>query len=140
MSEVFKGETLGERVKSARASRGMSQGDLSRKSGVSQQLISVIENRGGTHPDKLSRLAAALGCAPSSLDPDFDDAARIVGSSPRTSVSERAKTKDSEMSVFLERLAESLEGRLGFRPTPLQAVKYLAKMADPADELGLRHG
>lgn len=139
MVDPFEGDTLGERVKAARTLMGMSQGDLSRKSGVSQQLISVMENRGlGTRRDKLEKLAAALECNPNRLDPHFDKGDEIVGSSRKAKTAKRSKAKDADVSGFLERLSVSLEDKLGFRPTPLQAVKYLARIADPSDELGLR--
>lgn len=55
-----------------RMEREMSQGDLARRSGISQQVISHYESgRNAIGINNLAKLARALGCAPSDLDPRF---------------------------------------------------------------------
>ncbi|NTF17936.1 helix-turn-helix transcriptional regulator [Agrobacterium rubi] len=133
MDDTFEGSTLGERIRSARLAKGMSQGDLSRKSQVSQQLISRIESSGGgTRSDKLNPIAEALGCSPSSLDPHFGQGSRRVREAALRRRARPSRAADPELDSFLNRVTEVLEARLGFRPTPLQAVKYLAKAANMA--------
>ena len=56
------GRSLGRRLLAARAAAGLSQEELARRSGISQEAISVLE-RGGGNPTMrtLERLARALG-------------------------------------------------------------------------------
>ena len=57
------GVALGEGLRAARTRAGLSQEELAKKSGISQEAISVLE-RGGGNPTMrtLERLARALGC------------------------------------------------------------------------------
>ena len=63
---------LKENLKRIRESRGLSQAKLAKDSGVSQQLISQIENGKNTTTKELPKLAAALAVTVSDLDESFE--------------------------------------------------------------------
>ncbi len=128
----LEGTTLGDRMKALRIAKGLSQQDVSNKSGVSQQVISVIETRGGgTHPSKLVKLAEALECDVKELLPEDGRKRSIRNSVVKPSNPEKSFTE------LMGALGNALEAKLGFRPTSYQALRYIIKKADPANELGL---
>jgi transcriptional regulator with XRE-family HTH domain len=128
----LEGKTLGDRIKALRSAKGLSQGGLSDLSGVSQQVISVIETRGGgTHPTKLAMLAQALGCEVEELMTE-----RQLRRAARSSTIQQSK-RVSSFDELMINLQDELELKIGFRPTNYQALKYLIKKADPDNELGL---
>jgi XRE family transcriptional regulator of biofilm formation len=55
--------TIGERIKSVRLRRGMTQAELSKRSGVSQSSIAHIEEGRVRHPAYLGEIAGALRCS-----------------------------------------------------------------------------
>ena len=128
----LEGATLGDRMRLLRISKGLSQQDVSNKSGVSQQVISVLETRGGgTHPSKLVKLAEALECDVEELLPD--DLKKCPLRKPRAD----SPKPEKSFSELMAALGDALENELGFRPTNAQALRYIIKRADPANQLGL---
>lgn len=81
--------SLKDNLKTARKAKGWSQPELAREAGVSQQLISQIENGvPSAGKDMLPTIAAALGIEVTDLDPNFwkmhpNPAARSVANSVR---------------------------------------------------------
>lgn len=63
--------TLAENLRRIRREKRLSQGKLAEQSGVSQQLISQIENGVNTTTKELPKLAKALGVPVSDLDEQF---------------------------------------------------------------------
>lgn len=64
---------IGENLRRLRKAKGMSQAKLAELSGVSQQLISQIENGVNERTLELPSLARALGCGIDELDPNYID-------------------------------------------------------------------
>lgn len=99
--------SLSDNVKRIRRDRGMSQGALAAKAGLSQQLISQIErgvNRSMT-ADNLASLARALGVQVTELAPNlesvlFGDAAAI--GQRILNLSDKRKTRMLETLLDLE--------------------------------------
>jgi transcriptional regulator with XRE-family HTH domain len=75
-------EDWGQRLRAERQSQGLTQHELSRRSGVSQQMVSGIE-RGlfGAGDDTRRALARALGTRPAELFPYPEDLAPVAGAS-----------------------------------------------------------
>ena len=69
---------IGENLKKVRDEAGLSQTDLAKVSGVSQQLISQIERGINAHSKHLPKLARALGCKVTDLDPTYFDEAPLT--------------------------------------------------------------
>ena len=65
--------TIGNRLQILRTAKGMSQPQLARAAGVSQQLISQIEKGRNISSKALPALASALGCSIWDIDPRFID-------------------------------------------------------------------
>ena len=59
---------IGLKIKELRTKRGLSQPELAKRAGVSQQLISNLENGGSETTKKLPQIARALGAAPEEID------------------------------------------------------------------------
>lgn len=63
-------DSIGARIRAARLASGLSQGELAARMRVSQGRISAIElGREGISLERAGRLAVALGCKPSAIDP-----------------------------------------------------------------------
>lgn len=93
-------ETLGDRLKRIRSSRGLGLRSTANMVGVSATYLSRIENNTETSPpteEKLKKLAEVLG-------DDFDELMRLAGRVP-TDVANVIKA-DSGMPAFLRRARE----------------------------------
>jgi transcriptional regulator with XRE-family HTH domain len=69
--ELAEAELVGILVKNVRLSRGLSEGELAKRSGVSLETVSRVEN--GRHRPRektVEKLALALDVRPKQLDPD----------------------------------------------------------------------
>jgi transcriptional regulator with XRE-family HTH domain len=64
---------IAENLKAQRGQKKISQEKLAKLSGVSQQLISQIENGKNTSTKSLPDLAKALECSVSDLDPAYSE-------------------------------------------------------------------
>lgn len=53
---------LGKRIRDQRTKNKMTQKDLAKKAGISQQVISKLEATDGTHSRFIYEIAVALGC------------------------------------------------------------------------------
>lgn len=53
--------SIGDRIKQVRLQRGMRQGELARKVGVSQATLSQLESNGSQSTKVIAKLAAVLG-------------------------------------------------------------------------------
>lgn len=60
-----------ENIKALRVREGLSQPELAKRAGVSQQLISQLENGKNTTTKKLPQIARALNASISDIDPAF---------------------------------------------------------------------
>lgn len=66
--------TAGEKIKFYRTQKGLSQKELGKLLGVSQQMIGQYENKSETlKPSTLRKIAVALGCKISDLDDSAND-------------------------------------------------------------------
>lgn len=83
----MQGMGIPENLKRLRAARNLSQPDLAKLAGVSQQLISQLENGKNAATTKLPKIAVALGVPVSEIDPSYAqqglDPSAIVRSGPR---------------------------------------------------------
>lgn len=77
--------TIGERLRAARAKKGLTQPELSRLSGVSQAAISDLERGRSVESRKLVQLAQALGITPEWLERGVGPVDRPVLKSVTTS-------------------------------------------------------
>ena len=66
-------KTIGDRIKTIRLSKGMSQVELSKKADVSQPVLVRLESGAQLTTKKLSALARALNVKISDLDPAMSD-------------------------------------------------------------------
>lgn len=89
------GETLGERVRRLRQSRGLTQAALGKLVGMSQQTVHTIEQGDSQRPRRLPELAQALGTSVDFL---------AYGTGPQEVASERH-------AVTTERPPESFQTR-----------------------------
>ncbi len=83
-------ETLGFRLKLARKNKGFSQRELSKHSGVSQQLISLLESGKNETTSEVFNLATALDVSPEWLGTGNGDMNANVGDN--TVVTKEEKT------------------------------------------------
>lgn len=81
----------------------MSQGDLAAASGVSQQLISQIENGKNASTKHLHKLARALGKKLTDFDESLTDVL------PGTAFAQRYEQLDAEGQLALQALLDRLE-------------------------------
>lgn len=72
-------DTLAKRLAHAREAAGLTQGQLSAKSGVAQSDISKIENGQILRPTSTVALSKALGCNPFWLDDGSGDPRQMPG-------------------------------------------------------------
>jgi transcriptional regulator with XRE-family HTH domain len=66
-------KTIGDRIKTIRLSKGMSQVELSKKADISQPVLVRLESGAQLTTKKLSALARALNVKISDLDPAMSD-------------------------------------------------------------------
>ena len=85
------GETLGERVRRLRQSRGLTQSALGKLVGMSQQTVHTIEQGDSQRPRRLPELAQALGTSVDYL---------AYGTGPRDVASERQAVVDRPPESF----------------------------------------
>ena len=88
---------LGNRLKSARESAGLSQAELAERVGMSQQGVADIETKGG-RPRKLIEIARACGVTPEWLLGESQDRNGAGGESPRPSRPTRQSTGQTSVS------------------------------------------
>lgn len=69
---------VGKNLKRIRKDKGISQVDLAKSSGVSQQLISQIERGENVTTNRLPEIAKVLGCQVWEIDPKFTPGAAPV--------------------------------------------------------------
>lgn len=143
--------TIGQNIKEMREARGMTQAELARLAGMSQQAIGHVETDATRQPRRLHHIAAALGCDISKLDPGYEASGRKTFSpdlpSPEDARSEHRSKKAwlsgkklaaqetssddvAEIVAVLEERARQLASTLGFAPTPKQTLLHLISLAD----------
>lgn len=74
----FKGMTIADNLKRIRSEKKLSQAKLAKEAGVSQQLISQLENSVNSSTTELPKLARALGVSVSEIDPSYGDVSNEV--------------------------------------------------------------
>ena len=63
--------TVGEKIKNARKSKGLTQEDLGRKLGIKQQTVAMFENdKTNIKYSTIEKIAAALNISPAYLMPE----------------------------------------------------------------------
>lgn len=95
-------EIIGHRVRDRRKAIGLSQKDLAKASGVSQQTVNIIENgKRSARRANLDAISAALGCSVDDLTlsaaPIDGDRGKAEGESPRDRESRRMR-KDKDVN------------------------------------------
>ena len=81
--------------------------------GLSQQSLSRIENNLSEGTTSIGKIAAALGCKVTDLDPEFG------------TVTEGEGGLSNEASALLAVIASRIEAQVGFRPTDVQVIHHL---------------
>ncbi|MCS4089167.1 helix-turn-helix domain-containing protein [Rhizobium sp. BK176] len=122
-------------IVSRRVQLGITQTEVSRRSGVSQPSISDIEAGATPRNSTLAKLAKALRCQPNDLDPTYGMKGRNTRSS-RGGLKPAKTFVDPEVVSLLDELADELANGFGFVPSHLQVIQFLAKKAaiSPAQE------
>lgn len=105
-------ETLGFRLKLARKNKGFSQRELSKHSGVSQQLISLLESGKNETTSEVFNLATALDVSPEWLGTGNGDMNANIGDNTTVTKEEKtflqllrsltAKQKNDALAYFKE--------------------------------------
>ncbi len=93
----------------------MSQADLAKAVGVSQQNLSQLENSVLKGSRKIGKIATVLGCSISDLDPDFIIPSGSLNSGPLT----------DGAATLISSVAARMAIELGFIPTDVQVVQHL---------------
>ena len=129
--------SLSEAVRSRRQALGLSQKGLGDKAGVDQQYVARIELGSVRSPRYLPRIAAALRCAVTDLDPGAAYAVRLddtVGEAGDLADEMGVDRGDVEFVIrtLVERSAQ-LGSQLGFSPTVRQTFQHLLARAADAD-------
>lgn len=124
-------------LKRLRDMAGLTQGKLARLACVDQQYIGRIEQGSVSKAVQLPSIAAALNVSPEDIDPLFylkfpsaSVAARSEPShppSPRVVTTKKSDRDLEEIIPILASLSEKVEERLGFKPTIVQTLQYIAK-------------
>ena len=70
--------TIADNLKRLRSEKKLSQAKLAKEAGVSQQLISQLENNVNSSTTELPKLARALGVSVSEIDPSYGDVSSDV--------------------------------------------------------------
>lgn len=70
--------TIAENLKRLRSEKNLSQVKLAKEAGVSQQLISQLENGKNLSTTELPQLARALGVSVSEIDPNYADVSQEI--------------------------------------------------------------
>ncbi len=117
----------GNEIKRRREALGLSQGELAKKCGLSQQSMSRIENNLSRESSSVGRLSSALNCSVHDIDPDFTGAEPAYHSLPAV--------LSDEAGDLLSRIATRMEGTLGFRPTDTQVIRHLMAKSAYSDLL-----
>jgi phage repressor protein C with HTH and peptisase S24 domain len=115
----------GDALRTAREEARLSQLDLARMAGVSQQLIAAIET-GRTRSTKfLPRIALALSRRPGELDPDW-----LSVDEPRTATAP-ASFGDRDLPVYAS--AEGGEGQIIVSADPMEVIPRPSPVAGVRD-------
>jgi transcriptional regulator with XRE-family HTH domain len=115
-------------IVSRRVELGITQSEVSRRSGVSQPSISDIEAGATPRNSTLAKLAKALRCQPKDLDPSYGLKGRNTRSS-RGGLKPAKTSADIAVVSLLDDLAAGLASGFGFVPSHLQVIQFLAKKA-----------
>lgn len=111
-------DLLAVNIQSKRKALGLSQAELAKLSGLSQQRLSQLESGKQLSTKKLPSLARALQCDISELDPQYSTLAIV-------DLPERDKA-----DVLLAQVSELLARRLGFKPNAEQVVRHLLSTSE----------
>jgi len=116
-------EPLGERVRRLRKLRGWTQAVLAEKAGMERtDVIKLEKGRLALGPDRLARMAGALGVSVLELQPEAEPDQLGLDLLGRLEALEAAFEKDKQsrergLRAFVERLAD-VEAALGLREQP----------------------
>lgn len=113
----------GDEIKKRREALNISQLKLAQKVGLSQQSLSRIENNLSGGSTSIGKIAAALGCKVTDLDPEF------------VSGAEDAHGLSDEAILLLSQIASRIEAQVGFRPTDVQVIHHLLASSPHKDLL-----
>jgi transcriptional regulator with XRE-family HTH domain len=114
-------------VVARRNALGITQSEVSRLSGISQPTISDIEAGSKPRVRTLEKVAKALECDPVELDPSYALGGRLER---KSRVGPRSEPDvDQPLRAALDEIGGQMEKDLGFVPTHLQVVQFLAKRA-----------
>lgn len=104
---------IADNLRRLRKAAGLSQAELAKKSGVTQQLISQIERGENTSTTKLPALAAAIGCKVAQIDPSYSEGTAAAIAVPLLSLELMAKVARSGASAMPEDVERIPVGGLG---------------------------
>tara|TARA_R110002012_G_C11673164_1_gene613281 strand:+ start:455 stop:1045 length:591 start_codon:yes stop_codon:yes gene_type:complete len=104
---------IADNLKRLREAAGLSQLRLAKKSGVSQQLISQIENGKNTSTKALPALAAAIGCKVYDIDPSYAEGTGSGRAVPLASIDLLARVAREGLTAVPEDLERVSVGGLG---------------------------
>lgn len=99
--------SIGQNLKKLRAAAKLSQVDLAAKAGVSQQLISQIENDVNRDTTRLPELARALGCRVDAIDPEYHIAPAAIAERINAVLDELPEDDQERVMDFAQALARS---------------------------------
>jgi transcriptional regulator with XRE-family HTH domain len=121
-------KTVSAAVTSRRVELGLSQTEVSKRSGVSQPTISDIEAGATPRNSTLAKIAVALDCLPTDLDPTYTPDGRNNKTRRRDAKPTQLRG-DPEASRLLDGVANMMESDFGFVPSHVQVIQFLAKKA-----------
>jgi len=119
----------GDEIRQRREALNISQKKLAQKVGLSQQSLSRMENNLSESTTSIGRIAAALGCKVTDLDPEF-------GSGTGAEATAGASALSDDASALLAMIASRIEAQVGFRPTDVQVIHHLLAKSPHKDLLG----
>jgi transcriptional regulator with XRE-family HTH domain len=121
-------KTVSAAVTARREELGFTQTEVAKRSGISQASISDIEAGATPRNSTLAKIAKALDCQPTDLDPTYT----LGGRNNRTRRSDARPPKvsvDPELLLLLDGIAGGMAVDFGFVPSHVQVIQFLAKNA-----------
>ena len=115
----------GDEIRQRREALNISQRKLAQKVGLSQQSLSRMENNLSEGTTSIGRIAAALGCKVTDLDPEFG-----------REMTAGAASLSDDAAALLAMIASRIEAQVGFRPTDVQVIHHLLARSPHRDLIG----
>jgi Predicted transcriptional regulator with C-terminal CBS domains len=117
----------GDEIRQRREALNISQRKLAQKVGLSQQSLSRMENNLSEGTTSIGRIAAALGCKVTDLDPEFGTGTEMTAG---------AASLSDDAAALLAMIASRIEAQVGFRPTDVQVIHHLLARSPHRDLIG----